>query len=329
MLSCPTVSYAYSQQPNYNYESQAKNQLHQQLKRAMDLGIQSFQNGNYKTCIKALLFVRDNYSKTGESLNRDTLIRLDSMIGESYRQLNNLNKAITYLNSAYEQGSRSELVLRGLGYSFMDIEQTEFSFSQAKRYLYELVNKKPTAEYLYNLGYVCNSLGDYKESVAIFDKLIRINPKYDINVYVLCATGLESLEDFDGAINYLLLGMKAYPSEEFFPLELMNVFFAFDDYENAIVYGNKALQINDKNVISLATVGLSYIYFNNLDDACYCYEKAIQLNLQHPLLDDLGKLIAQKKQEMDLARLVEQQIIDEQLRQQDIVNSSTMPTMPM
>ena len=38
MLSCPTVSYAYSQQPNYNYESQAKNQLHQQLKKAMDLG---------------------------------------------------------------------------------------------------------------------------------------------------------------------------------------------------------------------------------------------------------------------------------------------------
>ncbi len=110
------------------------------------------------------------------------------------------------------------------------------------------------------------------------------------------ARGFEEEGDLDGAINEAMLAMEAEPDSSKPIRELGYFYFKKDALKEAEQWLLQAAKMNDLDVIACHYLGELYLKLNNIENAHYYFEKAMQISPRHLYRGiNFGKTLIQKK----------------------------------
>ncbi len=230
-------------------------------------------------------------------------------------QIESLIKLVGVFNSGFE----SEDLLINIGRLNLDIyrENGVEDFNGLAKRIFEYLLKKETTSPLpeYYLGYYYYNKGLYSKAKFLWDnstakdldeqrkiELIEIFPKLQSRMIYEDGYELILKGRYDEGLEKLL-----FIKDEF--SEWWNVFFFIglgyrykEEYQNAIHYLNRALELSADNVDILNELGICHTMISDYDKASEIYRKAIVLDpTNHELICNMG-IVYFNKGELDLAR---------------------------
>ncbi|MDD3436619.1 MAG: tetratricopeptide repeat protein [Candidatus Gastranaerophilales bacterium] len=185
------------------------------------------------------------YFKKGNSLNRAYTQPLVNL-SNLYKQLGNEKKQVYYLKKAIK------------------------------------LNPNDYSAY-YWLGNYCRNYGDYPSAIANYKECIKINPKFP-QAYLSIAISFFETEEFNYAIIALKQYREFYPDSDFAFFLTARAASALCRYEEAKIYVQKALEINNCNEYKFELAKIDYFlgnYINALDvlqELLKCHENAEYFN---------------------------------------------------
>ncbi|MFH1460633.1 MAG: SpoIID/LytB domain-containing protein [Candidatus Omnitrophota bacterium] len=119
------------------------------------------------------------------------------------------------------------------------------------------------------------------------------NQKYFEHLYL--GSACFNLGKFDQAIHEYTLAEKIYPESKIAILNKALIYKNIRQYKNAISYYKKLLKIDPDKII-YRNLGQAYYLSSSFDDAITCFEKALRLGHQEPMVFYwMGKAYQQKK----------------------------------
>ena len=141
---------------------------------------------------------------------------------------------------------------------------------EANKIFQELLKtNNDSLELLYEYGLFCKNLKNYHLAKRVFLTLIRKFPS-SINSYILLAELLRMENKFNDAEKVLQKALKINPKHGDLFYNLALLYFALRNFDNALIYIDKAIQLSSNNYIYQLLK--SEIYINN-----YNFDKAINI----------------------------------------------------
>jgi predicted O-linked N-acetylglucosamine transferase (SPINDLY family) len=133
----------------------------------------------------------------------------------------------------------------------------------------------------------------YTEAIKLSETLISDNPNHLIAIKVL-GSSLKAIGQVHKAINIQIQATIIAPNDFEVNFNLANTYREIEDFNQAIKYYRKSLEIDDRNYICLNNLGLAYKNNNNFDLAVKTFKKSILLNKKYsdPLYN-LGNLYSE------------------------------------
>ena len=171
------------------------------------------------------------------------------------------------------------------------------NFNETKKLLVEAKELEPkNTSVLNNLGTVCRELGEIKNAVDYYKKVIEIDPNNANSYYNIGAIHYDA-KKYKEAKTYLEKTVELQPNFALPYFVLGNLHADLNDYENAIINYNKAIKINKNLAGAYNNLGLVYRNINNFENAISSYENAIAIKADHVnahhnlalVLKDVGK----------------------------------------
>jgi len=154
-------------------------------------------------------------------------------------------------------------------------------YQKAKELLIKADEIKPNnLSVLNNLGTAYKELGDEKESINYYEKIIKINSKHTNAQYNLGAAYYNS-KNFEKAKNFFKKTVELQPNFARAFISLANVYAELKEYENAVSNYQKAIEINPDLVSAHNNLGLVFRSLGDYENAINCYEKAIKIKPDH------------------------------------------------
>jgi len=189
------------------------------------------------------------------------------------------------------------------------------------------------------LGDACDQLGKRKQAIDFYEKALNLLEKEldlmekKLVKYPLKADGtvLNSLGEinirlgnYKAAISYSKRASKISPSEHNWH-SIGLAFKKLGEYDKAIEFFKKSLDINPKHSYAWFDLGLIYEDLNNTQEAIECYEKAVENSPQWVILrEKLLKLkpesLALLKKASDIGILFDEKIAQQQAKSEVVFN---------
>ena len=218
---------------------------------------------------------------------------LQNLLGTTYLQLNDFEKAINHLNISTMLNPNFAESYNNLGIVFAEKKKFELS---VENYNKAISLKKDYFSAILNKGIALKNLRELGEAINCFELCMQLNPTNEKiylnlgNVYVLLKKFNKAKEAFDKAISYNNKYSEAYSNRgELYQSNLNNFELAIKDYE-------KALQNNFKLKFTYGKMVHAKMHINDwkeLDQHINIIKKSIKINeeviLPFPLLSLIDK----------------------------------------
>jgi tetratricopeptide (TPR) repeat protein len=115
----------------------------------------------------------------------------------------------------------------------------------------------------------------------------------------------------EGRVKELTATLGSDPKNASATLQLANVYFDGERYEDAIKWYEQALKLDPKNVDASTDLGVSYYYTNQADRALQQFDYSLKLDPKHTkTLLNQGIVMAFGKQNLDAASAAWQKVVD-------------------
>ena len=151
------------------------------------------------------------------------------------------------------------------------------NFMKAKELLTKANETKPNnLTVLNNLGTAAKEMGNLKEAINFYEKVIKINPNQTNALYNL-GVAFHDLKKSKKAKLFFEQTVKTQPNYALAFINLANVNVELKEYENAISNYQKAISINPRLTAAHNNLGLVFRILNDYKNAISCYESAIKI----------------------------------------------------
>ena len=286
--------------------------LQKEIVQIYTIGLNNFKNKNYSNCI-------DSLSKIEKFMSNN--INFQIMLGESYRQQNNLSRAISHFKQALSLGSKDRITLSGLSKSLIDSGQ----FKEGLLVLDELLRNYPTDRDYFLKGLVCKELNNNVCLLDSMENVIKINKTFGSDPYIYTGNIYSSQNNLDKSLNVYLLGLNYFPNDLALNYYTGDLFLYFDKINDAIFYLNKSIKIDPKFIDGNYLLGMAFLKQDNLDLA---YQQCLVVkkldNNKSDLSKNLCSQVEQKIQLKQMQMMQQQQQIQDQINQEQIDNTNNI-----
>jgi tetratricopeptide (TPR) repeat protein len=228
------------------------------------------------------------YSQNQDSLYNKSLIELQNKLETLKKDVSNINASLENLKEHHaEQANYYEkiiniifwivslvFILAGTGISIFI-----WLFNKPKTIYNKLLNIKKKANLMYNR--IENDF-NYQKSLFIFSKKGLYS--YTSEDWNMISTYAQKAKNFDEkertTYDWYFMGLSEYHQKNF---------------SEAIIYLNKAIELDHKFEIALKDLGNAYLEGRDEDSAISCYERVLAINpLSHQAFNNLGIAYASK-----------------------------------
>ncbi|MBF0385943.1 MAG: tetratricopeptide repeat protein [Candidatus Omnitrophica bacterium] len=129
------------------------------------------------------------------------------------------------------------------------------------------------------IGTVYYEKGNYEEALPYLKKASEIYPS-KLAPYIAIGVTARSAGKNDISLDFLTKGYEIHPDEPAICSELSKTYTILQEFDNALFYAKKALEINQTkeiiNGVNYLDLGIIYFQTNKMDDASQALEKAIE-----------------------------------------------------
>ena len=290
-----STSFAMTQQQYQQQQEEVK------LNSYYQAGINAYKKGNYQQALQYFEPLQNKLDK-----NKD----YNTMVGDSFRNLNRPQNAIPFLTKAIQLGSINYTTLTGLGYSYMDINNYQKAYGYLKKAT-EMYPKQPDP--YWNLGVTCLQLKNDTCALSSFTSLVSVKPNYAPDPYVYIGDIYKAHNKATETINAYATGVKYFNTNPLLNFLTGDMFYINTKYENAIPYLLTAVDYQPDYLDAYYELGGSYLELDDLDRATNVCSAMIKVNSKDEKTKDLCNAVEQKR----MQKLMEQQMMQEQM-QRDI-----------
>lgn len=120
--------------------------------------------------------------------------------------------------------------------------------------------------------------GEYEKAVKAYSEYIHLNPEHIKSIYNR-GRAYEELGQYDKAMKDFQHVLKREPKNVRALVSVANDFYVRKkDYENAIFYADKALEIDEKNALAYTLRGRSQQKLGQINEALSSYNNAISVD---------------------------------------------------
>ena len=170
--------------------------------------------------------------------------------------------------------SHNDKLLFLIGTSYLQINE----YDRAIHYLDDSIKINPMFQDAYNnRGIALTKKGKYKDSLKNYDNAINLKKDF-FDAHLNKGISLNKIEQFIKAIECFNLCIKLKPDESKIYNNLGNVYRNLKNYEQAVKSYSKAIQLNKSYAEAFHGRGSLLEHFNHMELAIKDYEKAIKLN---------------------------------------------------
>ena len=216
------------------------------------------------------------YSKKVESLDSTNARNLNNIGCILIKYKNDPERAVDYFEKAVTFAKNKTTSLANLADAYVKIECYD-----AAREAYEEVLKLDPENALvcHNFAYILrHHFQEYDAAIKYYERAIELDPKALISYQGLRGLYSLDLHEPKKGVEVLVKALQYFDNDESLTLEIANIYdFELDDYESAITYYKKVLEINPNNLLALNA--LSYL---NYDAALEYYLKILEIDDQTP-----------------------------------------------
>jgi protein O-GlcNAc transferase len=138
--------------------------------------------------------------------------------------------------------------------------------------------------------------GDLQQAENIYKEILIAEPN---NFYALHYLGILNyqLKNYEFAIDYIKKALQINPTVADAYYNLGNIYKDCGQLDEAIINFQKSLELNPNNSDAYNNEGIIYKYDKKLDEAMSCFQKAIQLNPNNAIAHyNLGVIFQERKQ---------------------------------
>lgn len=198
--------------------------------------------------------------------------------------------AIIHLKRALELNPHLLNALNQLGDYYLRHEK----YSEARDIFLKCVDKMPeNTELNHRLGVAYFKLHDVKNAKLQFEKVLMLDYKHpEINQYY--ANTLLEIGDHEKAITYFFRQLERMPLFETY-YNLGVLFMMKDRLQDALLYFNKAEQMEPLSIATQLNLGNIYLKNNKIIDAIAYYENANNLKPNDPEIQHILSALQQQK----------------------------------
>jgi tetratricopeptide (TPR) repeat protein len=206
-------------------------------------------------------------------MNLDDMDETLYNIGISFGQAGETNLAIKYLEKAFLENPKNEIVLYELGYYFDRDSQFEKSIDFYNKYL----DIDPFNHSVwYNIGITYNRMGMFDEAIEAYDYALVLNEEF-LHAHFNKANALANNNQFDQAIECYEQYLKLDDENDDAYCYLAECYLNTDRYNEALVNYQKAIRLNDSNSGAWYGSGLIMWSEGQLAEAQAFFKKALTL----------------------------------------------------
>lgn len=236
---------------------------------AYTLGVLYGETGNHERAIDYYLLAATDGWQLG---------RIYSNIAEEYYRLKNYPEAIDYYLQALGTDSYDNEVL----YNYLDTCEQADRHEEAADFLKGFAHDHPYCkEAWYCLGCVYRDLGLLDLAIETIHLAIAIDKNYTA-AYVELSRAQEDNRQAGEAATTLLQLLDIVPNRADVYRPLGELFLRQDNIETAALYFRKAVEENDADAVSLASLGICYLRLGDLTLATSYAKRALAVDPESP-----------------------------------------------
>lgn len=231
----------------------------------------SYQKAQEYVQKSSLEYQKKNYLKAIEfaqqSLREHVTFDGYYLIGASYYQLNDFEKALEHLQKAEKLKPDSEQLLLTLGLIYSSVQNYDLAIEIFIRLL-KIHPNDPV--YLYQMGLIYKEKREYEKSIEFLEKANQQNFLYQENIWIHLADIYFELKDYEKSEYYYNLLEKKKPNSEEVKnsksqleiakyLEKGNLAFKNKNYKSAEDWYKQIVQAKPKEKIGYLQLGILYL----------------------------------------------------------------------
>ncbi|MGE5458608.1 MAG: tetratricopeptide repeat protein [Methanococcaceae archaeon] len=233
-----------------------------------------------------LYFDNKKYSEAAQLLEEAVTSFPDNfpinlILGLSFSQLNDYQKAKTFLGKAVSLNSKDITALSAYGYTLNQLKQPE----EAINYIKQALQIDPVnVDLLGTLGLIFNAQKRWAECDSCYSKALELD---STNILVLNNYAYSLAERgvrLDEALNMVTTALNKEPSNSSYLDTMGWVYFRLGKFKLAADYIQKALNIDSKNSTLLEHLGDITFKEGDKSKAIDLWKKALELNSDNPEL---------------------------------------------
>ena len=212
---------------------------------------------------------------------------IDNIIADALELINkdDFQSAKELLYKALESSETSE-IYKNIGLCELNLDNTKEA-TQAFKKAYELDNQDATTTYYYGC---CLSKTDKQKAAGLFEEVIKLRKDFS-DAYKSLAMVYMEINQTDNAIQTVLSALSNKNIEPDYSLYYIaaTCYMIKKDYENAIKYLEKALEIKENHLPVINSLATCYMNTQNYEKALEILKKAYEADSENSLtLYNLG-----------------------------------------
>lgn len=203
-----------------------------------------------------------------------------SNLGAIYIKTGQFEKAVAHLERASELQPQEPSIYSNLGLAYSNAGQHANAILALRK---ALVLRPDDAVAYGNLGVVYSDIGQFDEAVEFLKKALDLQPDY-VRAYANLGYVYRNLRQYRLAIEHFekALELHAGGGELKTLLCLGDTYYIMEEYEQAIPYYQRAIQLAPDHTNANLLLGLSYRALKRGDEARAHFEKTLELEPDHP-----------------------------------------------
>lgn len=268
----PTFTEAYMANGKVNIEMSRIYEANQHFEKAYqldpsndevinELGHLSFNNRQYKKAIELMQNCR-------------SCSDIDRVLGMSYYRTEDYGKALTFLQKAIKKNDKDAEALYTLGRTFLELEDEKNAIPQFQKAIF--INQEKNV-WMYELALIYYNQNDYKSALKYFNMAAESGYNKTNDFYEnLGFAQIYSGEKGNG-INTLLQILERKPNNKELLNNIANAMYETKQYEDALVYFQKLLELNPNDASSLFMAGMTFQKMGQKEKGQKICDKAIEM----------------------------------------------------
>jgi tetratricopeptide (TPR) repeat protein len=195
--------------------------------------------------------------------------------GEVYFNQKDYNNALQMFSHAVDSKNPPEQAIIGKAKSMNQLGYVK----EAYKILDDAIAAQPAdPEFYYARGILNNTKDKYSKALSDFDKAVKLNPKFNpFGIALNTGIAYLNLEEYESAIDYLTKAVNLDPTNAsaFHSRGLAN--YSQENFKEAVEDFLKSFELNPNNPTVLFNLGMAYYKVNDTENACLYFHKSCQL----------------------------------------------------